>query len=249
MPKQTTTGSVRTDLREALRHDLILGYHILDHDGQSSGIAGHLTARLPGAQTFWTHRWGCGFGEVSVAELQEVDFELKRLSGPDPVNPTLHIHTRIYHARPDVNCIVHTHGRNVMVLSAIGAKIEMCTQTAAQFYGECGFLDEYDSFVLGENEGDAIAEALGERRALILKHHGQLIAGATIADAVCSAVRLELVAGLQLAAMSAGKLEIMPESVSRRTHDFFRRPQQTELVWDLHQREILRLRPEIIAGL
>ena len=232
-----------------MKRDLIIGYHVLDDDSQSSGIAGHLTARLPGAGTFWTHRWGLSFGEVSADELLQSDFGLNIVSGRPPMNPTLHIHARIYARRPDVNCIVHTHGHNVMALSAIGGRIEMCTQTAAQFYGDCGYFDEYESFVLGKEEGDSIADALGSHRALILKHHGQLVVGGSIPDVVGSAVRLELVAGLQLKAMASGELVNMPDDLSRKTHDFFRRPQQADLQWGLHSREILRRRPEILLGL
>lgn len=244
--KPSSTGDATL---AGMKRDLIVGFHVLDHDGQSSGIAGHLSARAPGAESFWSHRWGLSFAEVSAAELLESDFDLNIVAGQAPVNPTLHIHARIYAHHPDVNCIVHTHGHSVMALSAIGGQLEMCTQTAAQFYGDVGYFDEYESFVLGKEEGDSISAALGSKRALILKHHGQLVVGASIADTVGSAVRLELVARLQLKAMASGTLVNMPDALSRKTHDFFRRPQQAELQWGLHTREILRLRPDILRGL
>src|SRR5258708_5646870 len=93
-PRQTQ-GDAET---RALTRDLLHAYHILDSDGQSSGIAGHLTARLPGQRTFWSHRWGLGFDEVTMGDLIEADFNLATVTGEGRVNPTLNIHTQIYEA-------------------------------------------------------------------------------------------------------------------------------------------------------
>lgn len=234
----------------ALKRDLICGYHILDHDGQASGIAGHLSARLPGANTFWSHRWGHTFGEVRATDLQEADFDLNPVSGDGAVNPTMHIHTRIYLARPDVNCIVHTHGSGVLALSAVGGRIEMCTQPAAIFLDEIDHFDEYEGVVLGKGEGDILASALGGRRGLVLRQHGQLIAGGSIGEAVFLAVRLEFVARIQLAAMQTGRpLEIMLAAMARQAHGFFWKSDNIRLQWAALQREILRCRPGILDGL
>ncbi len=233
---------------EPLLTELIAGYHVLDHDGQASGVAGHLSARLPGAQTFWSHRFGLTFGEVGAAQLLESDFELNVLRGTPPINPTMHIHTRIYLARPDVNAIVHTHGKNILALSAIGAELEMCTQPAALFHQDIAYLDEYEGAALGKSEGDAIAHALGKKTAVVLRHHGQLVVGASVGDAVFRAVRLESVAGLQLAAMAAGRLQTMPlagtEQVQR-----FQTAGVAHMQWLALRREIFRLRPNLLDGL
>jgi len=164
----------------ALKRDLLFAYHILDADGQSSGIAGHLTARLPGARTFWSHRWGLGFDEVTADDLIEADFELATISGEGRVNPTLNIHTQIYEARPDIGCIIHTHGKNALALGATGATLEPVTQTGAFFYDDIALLDEYEGVVLGKDEGDTIAAALGPRRGVLLKNHGALVVGSSV---------------------------------------------------------------------
>jgi L-fuculose-phosphate aldolase len=242
MPKKTDNPALAELLRE-----LVTGYHVLDHDGQSSGVAGHLSARLPGAQTFWSHRFGLTFGEIGAAELLEADFELKVLSGQPPINPTMHIHTRIYVARHDVNVIVHTHGRNVLALSAIGAELEMCTQPAALFYNDIAYLDEYEGAALGKGEGETIAAALGAKSAIILRNHGQLIVGSSVGEAVFRAVRLESVAGLQLAAMASGKLKLMPQAGTRQVQKF-QNSGVTAMQWEALRRDILRRRPDILAG-
>ncbi|MSP95731.1 MAG: aldolase [Betaproteobacteria bacterium] len=236
------------DAVRALLRELVTGYHVLDHDGQTSGVAGHLSARTPGARTFWSHRFGLTFGEIGADELLEADFELNVVSGNPPINPTMHIHTRIYLARPDVNVIVHTHGRSVLALSAIGAELEMCTQPAALFYNDIAYLDEYEGAALGKSEGETIAAALGAKSAIILRNHGQLIVGSSVGEAVFRAVRLESVAGLQLTAMASGKLQRMPEAATRQVQQF-QNSGVTQLQWEALKREVLRRRPHILEGL
>jgi len=121
---ETMSRADREAAIRAMKQDMVYAYHILDRAGQGSGIAGHLTARLPGAQSFWTHQWHQGFDEVAYDDLIESDFELNTVSGKGRVNPTLHIHTRLYLARPDVTCIVHTHGANAVALGALGKCLE-----------------------------------------------------------------------------------------------------------------------------
>ena len=80
-----------------LRQDLLFAFHIVHMLGQPSGMGSHLTARLPGSETFLFHVHNFGFGEVTPDLIHEADFELKVLSGQNvDINPTLHIHTRIY---------------------------------------------------------------------------------------------------------------------------------------------------------
>ena len=238
----------RTEELRALLRELVTGYHVLDQDGQASGVAGHLSARSPGAQKFWSHRFGLTFSEIGAEELLEADFELNVLSGTPPINPTMHIHTRIYLARPDVNVIVHTHGRNVLALSAIGAELEMCTQPAALFFEDIAYLDEYEGAALDKGEGETIAAALGGNSAIILRNHGQLVVGSSVGEAVFRAVRLEAVAGLQLAAMASGKLRRMPEAAIRQVQNF-QNSGVTQLQWDALRREVLRCRPDILEGI
>src|SRR5258708_13835558 len=112
MPDQVTrltrpSTSDSNEVRE-LKRDLLHAYHILDADGQSSGIAGHLTARLPGRHTFWSHRWGLAFDEVTMDDLIDADFELATTTADGRANPTLNIHTPIYENRPPAGRIIHT---------------------------------------------------------------------------------------------------------------------------------------------
>jgi len=244
-PKVTpfARANAETSDIERLRRDLLFAYHILDADGQSSGIAGHLTARLPGARTFWSHRWGLGFDEVAAGDLIEADFELATVSGEGRVNPTLNIHTQIYEARPDVGCIIHTHGRHALALGATGATLEPVTQSGAIFYDDIALLDEYEGVVLGKDEGDTIAEALGPRRAVLLKNHGALVVGSSVREATIAMLVLEFAADVQLKAMAAGPLSRMPESAARQAKRFLLSDELTDQRFEHQVRRLLRERP------
>jgi L-fuculose-phosphate aldolase len=228
---------------QALKRDLLHAYHILDADGQSSGIAGHLTARLPGARTFWSHRWGLGFDEVTYDDLIEADFELATVTGEGRVNPTLNIHTQIYEVRPDVGCIVHTHGKNALALGAAGSTLEPVTQTGAVFYDDIAFLDEYEGVVFGKSEGDTIAEALGRRRGVLLKNHGALVVGANVRAATIAMLVLEFAAEVQLKAMAAGPLSRLPEAAALQAKTFLVSPEVIDQRFEHQVRRIRRDRP------
>jgi L-fuculose-phosphate aldolase len=230
---------------QALKQDLVYAAHILDRDGQTSDIGGHLTARLPGSQSFWTYQWGQGFDEVTYDDIVEADFELKTITGRGRVNPTLHIHTRIYLARPDVNCIVHTHGENAVALGAIGQNLQPFWQFGALFFEDCVLFDEFDGIVLDKAEGDRIAEALKGNRGILLKNHGMLVVADSIRLAGIGALHLETACKVQLKAMSAGKLQLMPAEAARQTKRFLQSDDFLGPRWAHLVRGILRDQPDL----
>lgn len=236
------------DAEARLKDDLLHAYHILDADGQASGIAGHLTARLPGADRFWSHRWGVGFDEVRAEGLIEADFGLRTIRGEGVVNPTLHIHTRIYRARPDVGCIVHTHGKAGVALGCAGMGLEPITQSGAVFHDDIAIFDEFHGIVLDTNEGDAIAAALGGRRALLLKNHGALVVGANVAEACIGMTVLEWAADVQLRAAAAGPLQRLDPAAAMQSRRFLLDPANLGLRWEYLRRKVARARPFLQGG-
>ena len=232
-----------SEAERLLKSDLLHAYHILDADGQASGIAGHLTARLPGADRFWSHQWGVGFDEVRAEGLIEADFDLNTIRGEGRVNPTLHIHTRIYRARPDVNCIIHTHGKAGVALACAGMTLEPLTQTGAIFHDDIALFDEFHGIVLDTNEGDAIAAALGQRRGLLLKNHGALVVGINVAEACIGMTVLEWAADVQLHAAAAGPLQRLDAGAAAQSKGFLLNPANLGLRWDFLKRKIARSRP------
>lgn len=232
----------RQDL-PTLLHDLVHAFQILAMDGQGSGISGHLTARLPGARTFWSIPYGYGFEEATADELIESDFELKTVTGTLPCNPTLNIHTEIYDARPEVCCILHTHSEASLALGVVGSNLEPVTQSGALFYEDIVLFDEFEGIVLDKKEGASIAKHLGTNRAILLCNHGSVVVGSSIAETTIAATVLEFAARVQLQAMAVGKPKLLPPAEARQTKSFLQRPDVVDLRWQLLVRQSRRHNP------
>jgi L-fuculose-phosphate aldolase len=235
------------DARARLLQDLLYAFHVVDLCGQPSGMGSHLTARLPGAQTFFFHVHNFGFDEVTPDLIHEADFELNVLDPPADINPTLHIHTRIYLARPDVTCIVHTHAKHVAALSSIGANLEPLTQGGARLHDDCGFFVEDDGVALGKEPGTLMAQALGRKHAMVLKNHGLLTVGRSIPEAVILADTMEKEAEIQLLAMAAGKLDLPTVEGRERSKAHLRSDLMIDRSWTFLLRKLARERPHILA--
>lgn len=232
--------------RAALLQDLLCAFHIMDLSGQPSGMGSHLTARLPGADTLFFHTHNYGFGEVTPAHIHEANFELEVLTGEAAVNPTLHIHTRIYLARPDVTCIVHTHAKHVAALSAIGANLVPITQSGSRFVEDVVLYDEDNGVALGKEPGGAMAQALGPCHAMVLKNHGLLTVGRTIPEAITLAISMDQEAEIQLLAMAAGTLDPPARKEALRTKEYLRSDLMTGRFWTYYLRQLARARPEVL---
>lgn len=247
MPERRATPD--GDARAALLQDLLCGFHLMDLTGQPSGIGSHMTARVPGTETFFFHIHNFGFGEVTPDLIHEADFDLNVLSGDGTadINPTLHIHTRIYLARPDITCIVHTHAKHVAALSAIGTNLVPVTQSGARFHDRCIFFDEDDGVALGKAPGEAMARALGDKgNSMVLKNHGLLAAGGSIAQAMLLADTMEKEAEIQLMAMAAGTLDLASDEGRERSHAYVASDLMIERAWTYHMRRLARERPEVL---
>jgi L-fuculose-phosphate aldolase len=246
MPQSRAAASA--DPMEKLREELLHAFHIVDLSGQPSGMGSHMTARLPGTQEMLFHIHNYGFGEVTPGHIYLSDFELNVLDarGEDvAVNPTLHIHTRIYRERPDVNAIVHTHAKHVTALSCLGQNLACITQSSARLYNECVYFAEEGS-VLGKDKAQALADALGDNTAMVLKNHGLLTVGRDIREAVLLALVMEQEAEIQLMAMGAGTINPLGEAGAMRSKEYLRSEKMMGRHWAFQMRKLARLRPEVL---
>ena len=230
----------------ATRQQLLFAFHVLDLFGHPSGMGAHLTARRPASDSFYFHIHNYEFGEVTPDHIHESDFELNVLDGDVDINPTLHIHTQIYQARPDIQCIVHTHAKHVSALSAIGQNLVHVTQGASRLYDDCVFFDEDDGVALGKKPGAMMAQALGDKSAMVLKNHGLLTVGRSIPEAVILANSMEEFSEIQLLAMSAGTLDLPSDEGALRTKTYLRDEKMIMRGWALWMRRLARIRPHVL---
>lgn len=146
--------------------------------GHDSGLAGQITARAERPGTYYTQQLGLGFDEITEDNLLLVDEDLNVLGFyTGMANPANRFHSWIYRGRPDVNCIVHTHLFHVAALSMLEVPLIVSHMDATPLYDDCAFLKDWPGVPVGNEEGEIITAALGDKKAVLLAHHGHVIAG------------------------------------------------------------------------
>lgn len=224
----------------SIREKLALTCRILFEHGHDSGLAGQITARGPQPGTYYTQQLGLGFDEITASNLLLVNEDLEILEGQGMPNPANRFHSWVYRARPDVNCIIHTHPSHVSALSMLEVPLQISHMDLCPLYDDCAFLEGWPGVPVGNEEGDLIAGALGDKRAVLLSHHGQLSTGATVEEACFIAELIERAARLQLLAMSSGTIKPIKPELGREAHDWISRPKRYTAAFNYFARQILR---------
>lgn len=172
---------------DTLAEDVALACRILDMEGHEHGYLGHVSAREPGADTMAVKPSGLGLAEMRAEEVLTAGLDGVRITGTRSAHAEMPIHTRIYRSRPDVCAVVHTHPLWVAALAASSAGFEMVNQDSVLFADGVGWYPSAQLIVTDE-QGDALAEALGDKRAVVLRNHGLVTAAASVQEAVFLAV-------------------------------------------------------------
>lgn len=230
------------------RQKLALTCRVLFDAGHDSGLAGQITARAEQPGTYYTQRLGLGFDEITEGNLLTVDEDLNVLDGEGMANPANRFHSWIYRARPDVQCIVHTHPFHVAALSMLEVPLVVSQMDTTPLYDDCAFLADWPGVPVGNEEGEIISTALGDKKAILLAHHGQVVAGASVEEACSLAVLIERAARLQLAAMAAGTIKELPESLAREAHDWTLRPARSQANFAYYARRALARHPDVLTS-
>jgi L-fuculose-phosphate aldolase len=222
------------------RQKVALTCRILFDNGHDSGLAGQITARGDVAGTFLTQRLGLGFDEISVSNLLLVDEDLQVLQGEGMPNPANRFHAWVYRARPDVRCIIHTHALHTAALSMLEVPLVISHMDNCVLYDDVAFLSKWPGVPVGNEEGELIAGALGTKRALLLAHHGLLVACSSIEEACLLALAFERTARMQLLASAAGKIQPIEPELGREAHDWILRAPRSASAFAYYARRSLK---------
>ena len=145
-----------------------------------------------------------GLDEITMPNILTIDLEGAVEAGTARRHSEVYIHSEIFKARPDVNCIIHTHPTYSIALSATGRGLKCYSQPGALFYQALGSYTDTINLIRSHAMGAGVARALGNGRAVLLKNHGVVVTGATIAEAVIGTIMLENGAMVQLLVEAAG---------------------------------------------
>lgn len=220
----------------------ILAYacKILAMTGQEAGLAGQISLRSERPGAYWTLRFGLGFDEATPDDFIEVDRDLHTLTGEGMANPATRFHLWVYDARPDVMSLIHTHAPWVSALAAARQKLIVAQMDMTPLYDDCAFLDEWPGVPIADHEGVIISKALGDRKSIILAHHGYLTAGVSIQEATYLAVYLERAARMQIRAQAFGKLTPVNDALAREAHDYLLQPSIVNATFRYWSRQVDR---------
>ena len=232
-------GAQSRDPGWTLTQKLALSCRILAQEGHANGLAGQMTARGDAPGTMWTHPYGLGFDELKAGDYMLVDNQLNVLEGHGTPNPANRFHLHVYKVRPDVQAIVHTHPPYISALSMIGEELAVSHMDTCAFYEDCAYLPHWPGVPFGDNEGEIIAGALGDMRAVLLAHHGQLCAGRSVEEAAVLGVTIEHAARIQLLARSVGQIKPIVPELGREAHDWRLKPQPIALHFQYYARRAL----------
>lgn len=218
---------------------LALTCRILFDNGHDSGLAGQITARGEQPGTYLTQRLGLGFDEISAGNLLLVNEDLQVLAGEGMANPANRFHSWLYRVRPDVQCIIHTHAVHTAALSMLEMPLEIAHMDNCVLYDDVAFLPEWPGVPVGNDEGALISQAIGTKRAILLAHHGLLVACPSIEASCLLAMAFERAAKMQLLAMAAGEIKPIDPQLGREAHDWILRAQRSAVGFAYYARRSL----------
>lgn len=236
----THLQQVQRDTRETMA----FACHILAMTEQEAGLAGQISVRSERPGAYWTLRFGLGFDEATPDDFIEVDRDLNTLSGEGMANPATRFHLWVYEARPDVNSIIHTHSPWATVLATARQPLVIAQMDMTPLHNDCAFLSEWPGVPIADQEGVIISKALGDKRAIILAHHGYLTAGKSCQEATYLSVYLERAARLQVRAQAAfGPLTPVDDVLAAEAHDYLLKPSIVNATFDYWSRQTQGIAP------
>jgi L-fuculose-phosphate aldolase len=214
---------------------------MLYREGCDSTVAGHVSARENTGNRFWVTGFEY-FDQTLPDGVALLENDLTVVQGNFPMSPAVNFHARIYRERPDVNAIVHLHSHYVSVLSSTLRPVGMYNVAAVLFHEEQATY--FDDGVKSHLE---VVDALGDKRVVLMKNHGAIVASDSLENATIEAITLEACARYHLDCEAAGGTEIAEaEVVAGKT---MYRKHYLPNMWEANFARLRRSDPDLFAWL
>jgi L-fuculose-phosphate aldolase len=197
-----------------IREQVAVACRVIALEGYVDLTLGHVSARDPGERTIWIKRKGPALDEVTPDDVIPLDLDDPDALARHGYHLESVMHVEVYRARPDVNAVIHGHPVYGTALGATGGRLEYLTHDAVLFADGVGLYEDGPSLVTTHDQGRAVAEALGGRRAALLRNHGVVIAGEDVPWTVLAAVTLERAVRFQVLAATLGDLRPMSQEAA-----------------------------------
>jgi ribulose-5-phosphate 4-epimerase/fuculose-1-phosphate aldolase len=198
------------------RVDLAACYRLVALHGWSDLVFTHISARIPGPEHhFLINPYGLMFDEITASSLVKVDQQCNKvIDSPFPVNPAgFVIHSAVHEARDDVQCVLHTHTRAGVAVSAQRCGVLPISQQSTFVLSSLAY-HNYEGVAFRDEEKPRLQADLGDATFLVLRNHGLLVAARSIPDCFLAMYTFESACQIQLAAQAGGELvEVDPRIV------------------------------------
>ncbi len=213
----------------SLRVQLAAAYRIFDMLGWAEMIYNHITIRLPdsvtgGQKQFLINPFGLHYREVTASNLVKIDIEGNKLDAdnPWPVNPAgFTIHGAIHANVDGAHCVMHTHTTNGLAVACTEGGLAQNNFYSAQLHDLVAYHD-FEGITIHADEAPRLLASLGGRPLMILRNHGLLAAGSTLALTFVRLWTLQRACDIQVTQAALGRAIPVPERVAvKTTHDSF----------------------------
>jgi ribulose-5-phosphate 4-epimerase/fuculose-1-phosphate aldolase len=209
------TSAQADALETVVRIDLAAAYRLVALFGWDDLVFTHISARVPGPEHhFLINPYGWMFEEITASSLVKVDLQGNVVGqSREMVNPAgFTIHSAIHDARKDAGCVMHLHTVAGTAVSSQEAGLLPLNQTAMLLNGRVAYHD-FEGVALNHDERPRLVADLGDKTAMILRNHGTLAAGRSVAEAFTTMYFLERACEMQVAAQGGGPLRIPHDHV------------------------------------
>ena len=200
------TRSLVSEAEWILRMDLAACYRLVAEFGWDDLIFTHISARVPGPEHhFLINPYGMLFSEITASSLIKVDQDgAKVLDNPFDVNPAgFTIHSAIHGARDDAHCVLHVHSVNGIAVSAQKRGLRPLSQHSIFVVSSLAYHD-YEGVALNDDERPRLVRDLGDKTFLMLRNHGLVTVGNSVAEAFMAMYLFETACMIQIRAQAGG---------------------------------------------
>ena len=207
-PKNSKPVRERVSREEwQMRTDLAAAYQLAALFKWTDLIYTHFSARVPGSEDFLINAYGLMFDEITAANLVRIDPQGKVIDDPLDLGYNeagFVIHGCVHAARPEINCVIHTHTRAGVAVSAMKCGLLPISQHAMRVQQQCAYHD-YEGIALNMDERARMATSVGKKsKVMILRNHGLLTLGETVREAFELMYYLDCACQIQVDALSGG---------------------------------------------
>ena len=242
---ETSTSATSSDQERAVREDLAACYRLVALYGWDDLIFTHISARIPGTDDeFLINPFGMMFDEVTASSLVKINLQGEKVGdSPYPVNPAgFTIHSAVHQVRHDAECVIHLHTIAGTAVATDPRGLLPLNQTALLVRDDVAYHD-FEGVAVDLDERPRLQKDLGDKNIMLLRNHGTLAVGPTIAEAFLRIYFIERACAMQVATLSSTADDVQDKVAEQGRDEELARMSANMLAWPALRRRLDRIDP------